>query len=428
MPSAGQPPRPPNSWILYRADKSRELAGEKGPTDQTSLCLDRPSSRDKSGKGAMTRIVARMWKEETLQVRRWYEDLAEQKKQEHLQLYPGYKYRPRRSTKAAADPAVSGSRQHQVGSSGSSSSIGASTREKPSRTWDASLDRLGLEGQTGTSNDAGGPLQLLRLHLRPATNVQQRQFWSPHHLPGASGSTAAPAHAASAVGGAAQAAPSQEFRATRSSSSGMPSSANPFPAQASATIGAAPSPPFSHRPGHGAAAPPAYLHSASAGTWQGNFASPSHVEQLSIQNIHTITNVHEWQSESYERDLQRPGTLQSSQQSRQGPDYQHQHQHQYQHQYQHQHQHQAFHYQQYDRDQQQRLFQEQRQEWQQMRQSQQQHQHQAGQQQAPQMQANFPQDLPQAHTYYDQAQYRQLHKTECRESNLHGLVASAEND
>ncbi|CAD6901009.1 unnamed protein product [Tilletia controversa] len=114
MSSTHPPPRPPNSWILYRAAKSRELA--KG-SSRSSLTLS-PStgsgSPQRPGKGGLTRMLARMWKEEPLSVRRWFEDLAEQKKLEHTERYPGYKYKPRRKEirrepdSTGLDPSVHG--------------------------------------------------------------------------------------------------------------------------------------------------------------------------------------------------------------------------------------------------------------------------------------------------------------------------------
>ncbi|KAL9939752.1 hypothetical protein V8E36_001569 [Tilletia maclaganii] len=87
------PPRPPNSWMLYRAAKARELARDKS--------IPRPARRNVSpserpGKGAMTRVLAEMWKNESPMVRKGYNDLAKRKKEEHQAMYPGYRYQPRR--------------------------------------------------------------------------------------------------------------------------------------------------------------------------------------------------------------------------------------------------------------------------------------------------------------------------------------------
>ncbi|KAE8239468.1 hypothetical protein A4X13_0g8189 [Tilletia indica] len=91
---AQQPPRPPNSWILYRAVKSRELAQNQVVT-ASSIEHD-----SRQGRGAQTKIISRMWRNEPASIREHYEQLAEQKKQEHLARYPGYKYQPKRRSRA----------------------------------------------------------------------------------------------------------------------------------------------------------------------------------------------------------------------------------------------------------------------------------------------------------------------------------------
>lgn len=69
-------PRPPNPWILYRADKARELVNSKLTQAEVS------------------RLIAQMWRNETPEVRAHYERLAEIKKEEHRRRYPGYRFQP----------------------------------------------------------------------------------------------------------------------------------------------------------------------------------------------------------------------------------------------------------------------------------------------------------------------------------------------
>ncbi|KAE8216920.1 hypothetical protein CF326_g9646 [Tilletia indica] len=111
---ARQPPRPPNAWILYRAAKSKEFAKAKGglgsvvdSAPRSSRPSERSGQREGPGKGALTRTFAEMWRRERADVRRWYEDLAEQKKIDHRQQYPDYRYRPRRAqtSRAKVQPA-----------------------------------------------------------------------------------------------------------------------------------------------------------------------------------------------------------------------------------------------------------------------------------------------------------------------------------
>ncbi|KAE8214211.1 hypothetical protein CF327_g2399 [Tilletia walkeri] len=116
---AQQPPRPPNAWILYRAAKSKEFAKAKGglgsvvdSAPRSSRPSERSGQREGPGKGALTRTFAEMWRRERADVRRWYEDLAEQKKIDHRQQYPDYRYRPRRAqtSRAKVQPASDNTR------------------------------------------------------------------------------------------------------------------------------------------------------------------------------------------------------------------------------------------------------------------------------------------------------------------------------
>ncbi|KAL9939756.1 hypothetical protein V8E36_001573 [Tilletia maclaganii] len=93
-PSTKSPPRiprPPNCFMLYRADKARILANE--------VKSDRQLSEPRPSRGEPTRRISQMWKDESPAVRQYYQQLAEQKKLEHVEQYPGYKYQPRRGQK-----------------------------------------------------------------------------------------------------------------------------------------------------------------------------------------------------------------------------------------------------------------------------------------------------------------------------------------
>ncbi|KAJ7200817.1 hypothetical protein GGX14DRAFT_659531 [Mycena pura] len=69
-----QPPRPPNAWILYRAEKAKEI-GRKALAD-------------------VSREISAMWKSELPHVRAEYERRADIKKAEHQALYPEYRFQP----------------------------------------------------------------------------------------------------------------------------------------------------------------------------------------------------------------------------------------------------------------------------------------------------------------------------------------------
>ncbi|KAJ7502787.1 hypothetical protein B0H11DRAFT_1711498 [Mycena galericulata] len=69
-----QPPRPPNAWILYRADKSKEI-GRKAQSD-------------------VSKEISAMWKAESPHVRAEYERRADLRKAEHQAMYPEYRFQP----------------------------------------------------------------------------------------------------------------------------------------------------------------------------------------------------------------------------------------------------------------------------------------------------------------------------------------------
>ncbi|KAJ3231128.1 hypothetical protein HDU81_003991 [Chytriomyces hyalinus] len=75
-------PRPPNAFILFRTDNQPNL-----------VTLARglgKSSRDFSS------IVAKMWADAPQDVRQHYQKLAAEKFREHKELYPDYRYRPKK--------------------------------------------------------------------------------------------------------------------------------------------------------------------------------------------------------------------------------------------------------------------------------------------------------------------------------------------
>ncbi|KAF7375984.1 HMG box domain-containing protein [Mycena sanguinolenta] len=73
-PKAVQPPRPPNAWILYRAEKSK-IIGRKAQAD-------------------VSKEISAMWKAEPAHIRAEYERRADIKKAEHAAMYPDYRFQP----------------------------------------------------------------------------------------------------------------------------------------------------------------------------------------------------------------------------------------------------------------------------------------------------------------------------------------------
>lgn len=81
----GYAPRPPNNWILYRSEQIRLLRSE--------------SSGPRKPQSDISKMIGLMWKDESPEVRKWYDEQAELKKLEHLRMYPGYRYAPIRKPK-----------------------------------------------------------------------------------------------------------------------------------------------------------------------------------------------------------------------------------------------------------------------------------------------------------------------------------------
>ena len=71
-----KPPRPRNSWILYRRDQLSRLP--RGQMTQADV----------------SQLISKMWREAPEHVHIEYERLAEEEKAEHKRLFPDYRYRP----------------------------------------------------------------------------------------------------------------------------------------------------------------------------------------------------------------------------------------------------------------------------------------------------------------------------------------------
>ncbi|UZJ54605.1 hypothetical protein CBS101457_003925 [Exobasidium rhododendri] len=101
------PPRPPNAWILYRAQKVKELRAKNLEGIET---VDFPSASGlpssttvnrHAPQAEVSRTISLMWRSESADVKKEYCDLADVKKRSHQEMFPDYKYRPRRNTPAA---------------------------------------------------------------------------------------------------------------------------------------------------------------------------------------------------------------------------------------------------------------------------------------------------------------------------------------
>lgn len=116
--------RPPNAWILYRSAKIKEKTREEwmvehgwqrflttpltsSPAECSSSILEPawagPTKPCASLQSFLSRRLAEMWKAEQSQVKNYYHALAEEKKREHAQRFPGYRFKPRQFTKEEKD-------------------------------------------------------------------------------------------------------------------------------------------------------------------------------------------------------------------------------------------------------------------------------------------------------------------------------------
>ena len=76
-----QPPRPANAWILYRSYQFSEI---------------RKHNTERLSQAEVSKRIAYMWKHETEEVKRGFEQLAEAEKLKHQQLYPDYRFCPQK--------------------------------------------------------------------------------------------------------------------------------------------------------------------------------------------------------------------------------------------------------------------------------------------------------------------------------------------
>ncbi|RHZ68672.1 hypothetical protein Glove_294g166 [Diversispora epigaea] len=74
-------PRPPNAFILYRKSMQPEISKREGNISNSEI----------------SKILAQLWKSESDSIRLYWQRQADFKKIEHMQAYPGYVYRPKKS-------------------------------------------------------------------------------------------------------------------------------------------------------------------------------------------------------------------------------------------------------------------------------------------------------------------------------------------
>lgn len=74
-----QPPRPRNAWILYRSYHSSQVC-----------------QGERLSQANISKRISEMWRNETEEVRRHFEQEAEAEKARHQELYPDYRFCPKR--------------------------------------------------------------------------------------------------------------------------------------------------------------------------------------------------------------------------------------------------------------------------------------------------------------------------------------------
>ncbi|KAI9303369.1 SRY-box containing transcription factor 7, partial [Cunninghamella echinulata] len=76
-------PRPMNCFLLYRHDKQKEILTQCPGANHRDI----------------SKIIAKWWKEATIQEKAPYVERARKAKVEHSRLYPNYKYMPQKKSK-----------------------------------------------------------------------------------------------------------------------------------------------------------------------------------------------------------------------------------------------------------------------------------------------------------------------------------------
>jgi hypothetical protein len=77
----GNPPRPPNAWIIYRSEKMKSFP-PPGPGDPPRAQAE------------VSKLISAMWKSEPPETRAMYEAASEMRKAEHAAKYPNYRFQP----------------------------------------------------------------------------------------------------------------------------------------------------------------------------------------------------------------------------------------------------------------------------------------------------------------------------------------------
>ncbi|KAI9140592.1 hypothetical protein BKA69DRAFT_1125505 [Paraphysoderma sedebokerense] len=141
--------RPPNAYFIYQAQQMPKIR-EQRPN------LTNPE---------YSQIIAKMWKEESVEVRTQFAELAKKAKQEHAEKYPDYKYRPQRKRRdkrasvadypASSTPPEGGNSRYGSNPSLDSSSSSLNASQSSSSLNSLSSSMFGSNSSLGSSQTSG---------------------------------------------------------------------------------------------------------------------------------------------------------------------------------------------------------------------------------------------------------------------------------
>lgn len=92
----GHIPRPRNSWIIYRSDKTRELRDMDPSLTASDICKYSEKENELPANTFIARITSRLWASELAHVKVQYQQKAQEEANDHMARYPDYRYRARR--------------------------------------------------------------------------------------------------------------------------------------------------------------------------------------------------------------------------------------------------------------------------------------------------------------------------------------------
>ncbi|CAG8448971.1 7459_t:CDS:1 [Ambispora gerdemannii] len=90
--SHGEPPRPNNSFLLFRRNFTAGIVG---------------ITRDQNFIAEVSILAAKAWKEATPRVKQFFGAMAEKAKTEHKRRFPGYRFNPKRQIRKRSPKKVS---------------------------------------------------------------------------------------------------------------------------------------------------------------------------------------------------------------------------------------------------------------------------------------------------------------------------------